>query len=34
MAKQSGPIAPYMAVGLSTVVRGISVRKESPATSM
>jgi len=28
MAKQSGPIAPYMAVGLSTVVRGISARKE------
>ncbi len=28
MAKQTGPIAPYMAVGLSTVVRGISKRSE------
>ncbi len=28
MATQSGPIAPSMAVGLSTVVRGISARKE------
>ena len=28
MAKQTGPVAPYMAVGLSTVVRGISKRSE------
>jgi len=28
MAKQTGPVAPYMAVGLSTVVRGISQRSE------
>ncbi|MGI9116537.1 MAG: nitrilase-related carbon-nitrogen hydrolase, partial [Gaiellales bacterium] len=28
MAKQTGPIAPYMAVGLSTVVRGIARRSE------
>ncbi len=28
MAKQTGPVAPYMAVGLSTVVRGISRRSE------
>ena len=28
MAKQTGPGAPYMAVGLSTVVRGISKRSE------
>ncbi|PHX81851.1 MAG: hydrolase [Thermoleophilia bacterium] len=28
MAKQIGPVAPYMAVGLSTVVRGISKRSE------
>lgn len=28
MAKQTGPVAPYMAVGLSTVVPGISQRSE------
>ena len=28
MAKQTGPVVPYMAVGLSTVVRGISKRSE------
>ena len=28
MAKQTGPVAPYIAVGLSTVVRGISKRSE------